>query len=75
MPLVLVTSANDKDTVQEAAKLGAAGFIVKPFQAEQVRVHLVDFLDQAASGYDHDAEAPADTCAGWASTPSACWST
>jgi two-component system chemotaxis response regulator CheY len=51
MPLVLVTSANDKDTVQEAAKLGAAGFIVKPFQAEQVRVHLTDYLDQAAGGY------------------------
>ncbi|MRW86281.1 response regulator [Pseudoduganella sp. FT26W] len=61
MPFVLVTSANDKDTVQEATKAGAAGYIVKPFQAEQVRVHLVDFLDQAASGYEHLAEAPADT--------------
>jgi two-component system chemotaxis response regulator CheY len=61
MPFVLVTSANDKDTVQEAARFGAAGHIVKPFQAEQVRVHLVGFLDQAASGYEHEAEAPADT--------------
>ncbi|MRX11119.1 response regulator [Pseudoduganella sp. FT25W] len=61
MPFVLVTSANDKDTVQEATKAGAAGYIVKPFQAEQVRVHLVGFLDQAASGYEHLAEAPADT--------------
>lgn len=61
MPFVLVTSANDKDTVQEAARFGAAGHIVKPFQAEQVRVHLVDFLDQAANGYEHEAEAPADT--------------
>lgn len=61
MPFVLVTSANDKDTVLEATKAGAAGYIVKPFQAEQVRVHLVNFLDQAASGYEHDAEAPADT--------------
>ncbi|SDH35225.1 MULTISPECIES: response regulator [unclassified Duganella] len=61
IPFVLVTSANDKDTVQEATKAGAAGYIVKPFQAEQVRVHLAGFLDQAASGYDHHAEAPADT--------------
>jgi len=61
MPFVLVTSANDKDTVLEATKAGAAGYIVKPFQAEQVRVHLVNFLDQAASGYEHDAETPADT--------------
>ncbi len=61
MPFVLVTSANDKDTVQEATQAGAAGYIVKPFQAEQVRVHLVNFLDQAASGYDHHAEEPAAT--------------
>ncbi|MQA20021.1 response regulator [Rugamonas rivuli] len=61
MPFVLVTSANDKDTVQEATQSGAAGYIVKPFQAEQVRVHLVNFLDQAASGYDHHAEEPAAT--------------
>ncbi len=61
MPFVLVTSANDKDTVQQASSSGAAGYIVKPFQAEQVRVHLVNFLDQAASGYDHHAEDPATT--------------
>jgi two-component system chemotaxis response regulator CheY len=61
MPFVLVTSANDKDTVQEATNAGAAGYIVKPFQAEQVRVHLVNFLDQAASGYEHLAEEPAAT--------------
>ncbi len=61
MPFVLVTSANDKETVLEATKAGAAGYIVKPFQAEQVRVHLVGFLDQAASGYEYQAEAPADT--------------
>ena len=61
VPFVLVTSANDKDTVQEATRAGATGYIVKPFQAEQVRVHLADFLDQAASGYEHLAEAPADT--------------
>lgn len=61
MPFVLVTSANDKDTVQEATRAGAAGYIVKPFQADQVRVHLVGFLDQAANGYDHQAETPADT--------------
>ncbi|RZT04552.1 Response regulator receiver domain-containing protein [Duganella sp. CF402] len=61
MPFVLVTSANDQVTVQEAAKFGAAGHIVKPFQAEHIRAHLVDFLDQAANGYEHQAEAPADT--------------
>ena len=57
MPFVLVTSASDKDTLQEATQAGAAGYIVKPFQAEQVRVHLAGLLDQAA----HQAEDPAAT--------------
>ncbi|MYM36468.1 response regulator [Duganella sp. FT94W] len=61
MPFVLVTSANDKDTVQEATVAGAAGYIVKPFHAEQVRVHLTDFLGQAAGGQDYLAETPAET--------------
>lgn len=61
MPFVLVTSATDKDTVEQATQAGAAGYIVKPFQAEQVRVHLVAFLDQAACGSGHQAEDPALT--------------
>lgn len=61
MPFVLVSSATDKDTVQQATKAGAAGYIVKPFQADQVRVHLTGFLDQAANGYQHLAETPAET--------------
>ena len=61
MPFVLVTSASDKDTVLEADKCGVTGYIVKPFQADQVRVHLTSFLDKAASEYEHLAEQPADT--------------
>ena len=61
MPFVLVTSASDQDTVLEATHAGAAGYIVKPFQADQVRVHLSSFLDQAANGYEHLAEEPAAT--------------
>jgi len=60
-PFVLVSSANDGETVQHAMLAGAAGFIVKPFQADQVRTHLTMFLDQAASGYAHTAEAPMAT--------------
>lgn len=40
MPLVLVSSANDQETVRVAVQAGAAGYIVKPFQQEQVRQHL-----------------------------------
>ncbi|MBJ7308705.1 response regulator [Rugamonas sp. CCM 8940] len=50
MPFVLVTSANDDDTVQMASKAGAAGFIVKPFQAEQVRQHLDGLLKPGEDG-------------------------
>ncbi|MDC8757587.1 response regulator [Janthinobacterium fluminis] len=61
MPLVLVSSATDRETVQHATQSGAAGYLVKPFQAEQVRVHLGAYLDQAASGYLHQAETPLET--------------
>jgi len=40
MPLVLVSSANDQQTVREAVQAGATGYIVKPFQQEQVREQL-----------------------------------
>ena len=52
LPFVLVSSATDRDTVEQAADLGA-GYIVKPFQADQVRAHLAA-LTQA--GDDADAE-------------------
>jgi len=61
VPFVLVSSATDKETVQQATLAGATGYIVKPFQSEQVRAHLGAFLDQAANGYEHRAEAPAAT--------------
>ena len=40
MPFVLVSSATDRDTVDQASGLGASGYIVKPFQGEQVREHM-----------------------------------
>jgi len=40
MPFVLVSAATDGDTVEQATGLGADGYIVKPFQADQVRAHL-----------------------------------
>lgn len=61
VPFVLVSSATDKETVQQATLAGATGYIVKPFQSEQVRAHLGAFLDQAANGYEHRAEDPAAT--------------
>ena len=54
MPLVLVSSANDQDTVRDAVRAGAAGYIVKPFQQEQVRQHL----DACLAAEAPPAEAP-----------------
>jgi two-component system chemotaxis response regulator CheY len=61
IPFVLVSSASDRDTVQQASAAGAAGYIVKPFQADDVRLHLGALLDQARSSYHHVAEDPAAT--------------
>ncbi|MGK5079728.1 response regulator [Janthinobacterium sp. HLX7-2] len=57
MPLVLVSSANDQDTVRDAVQAGAAGYIVKPFQAAQVRKHIDACYDAARM----PAEAPLAT--------------
>jgi two-component system, chemotaxis family, chemotaxis protein CheY len=40
MPFVLVTSASDTATVDQAAGLGVNGYLVKPFQHEQVRAFM-----------------------------------
>jgi two-component system chemotaxis response regulator CheY len=57
MRFVLVSAANDGETLQEASGLGADGYIVKPFQVEQVRGHLAALAPAAAVGD----EAPAVT--------------
>lgn len=61
MPFVLVTSATDLETVTEATRSGAAGYIVKPFQADAVRVHLTAFFEQANTTYAPAAETPAES--------------
>jgi len=40
LPVVLVSAASDADTLSEAGRLGADGYIVKPFAAGQVRAQL-----------------------------------
>ena len=59
LPFVLVSAASDADTLAEAGRLGADGYIAKPFALEQVRAQLARLpgLDAApASALD---EAPA----------------
>ncbi|WP_338758379.1 response regulator [Massilia sp. METH4] len=40
LPFVLVSSANDRETVERATLAGATGYIVKPFEPAQVRAQL-----------------------------------
>ncbi len=60
MPFVLASSAGDQETVQLATRSGATGYIVKPFQADQVRARLAA-LTGAPAPAGYAAEAPALT--------------
>jgi two-component system chemotaxis response regulator CheY len=44
MPFVMVTSATDSATVDQAVALGADGYLVKPFQHEQVLTYMAPFV-------------------------------
>lgn len=56
LPFVLVSAASDAATLDEAAALGASGFIVKPFRQEDVRAQFERLFPAAAA-----AAAPDDT--------------
>jgi two-component system chemotaxis response regulator CheY len=57
MSFVLVSAANERETMEQANGLGAGGYILKPFEAEQVRNHLMAL---PASNLPTD-EMPAET--------------
>ena len=40
IPFVLVSSASDRETVLQAVRLGAVGYILKPLHAAEARAHL-----------------------------------
>jgi two-component system chemotaxis response regulator CheY len=44
IPVVMISSDASKDTVLEALKLGAAGYISKPFTTEHIREKLIPLL-------------------------------
>jgi two-component system chemotaxis response regulator CheY len=45
LPFVLVSAANDPETINEAAALGASGYVTKPFRIEGLRPHLMALED------------------------------
>ena len=50
MPFVLVTSANDSATVGQAEGLGVDGYLVKPFQGDQVKTYMAPFTPVQVAG-------------------------
>ena len=49
MPFVLVTSANDRATVDQASGLGVDAYLVKPFDGEQVRLCMAPLLARSST--------------------------
>lgn len=48
LPFVLVSAANDKQTIDEAGALGSDGYVLKPFRVEALRPHLMTLQDDEA---------------------------
>jgi len=47
IPVVMITTEGGEAKVGEAVKLGAAGYVRKPFTADQIKEKLAGFLDPA----------------------------
>jgi two-component system chemotaxis response regulator CheY len=60
LPFVLVSSASDRDTVLQAVKLGAVGYLLKPLLPAEARPHLEKIFRLTV---DKLAEAPAASMA------------
>lgn len=47
IPVVLITADGSATKVSEAGKLGAAGYVRKPFSSEQIKEKLAGILERA----------------------------
>ena len=47
IPVVMITTEGGEGTVSEAVKLGAAGYVRKPFTADQIKEKLAGILELA----------------------------
>jgi two-component system chemotaxis response regulator CheY len=47
IPVVIITSEGGEAKVEEAARLGAAGYVRKPFTADQIKEKLLGILQPA----------------------------
>jgi two-component system chemotaxis response regulator CheY len=58
IPFVLASAASERETVDQASGLGAAGYLVKPFRHDEVRALLAALPSPQGEGD----ETPAATC-------------
>jgi two-component system chemotaxis response regulator CheY len=49
IPVVMITTEGGETKVGEAVRLGAAGYVRKPFTADQIKEKLAGILEQAAT--------------------------
>jgi two-component system chemotaxis response regulator CheY len=49
IPVVMITTEGGEAKVAEAVRLGAAGYVRKPFTADQIKEKLVGILEPTAS--------------------------
>ena len=49
IPVVMITTEGGETKVAEAVKLGAAGYVRKPFTADQIKEKLVGILEPAVT--------------------------
>ncbi len=47
IPVVMITTEGGETKVAEAVRLGAAGYVRKPFTADQIKEKLVGILEPA----------------------------
>jgi two-component system chemotaxis response regulator CheY len=49
IPVVMITTEGGETKVAEAVRLGAAGYVRKPFTADQIKEKLVGILESAVT--------------------------
>jgi two-component system chemotaxis response regulator CheY len=58
IPVIMVSTEGSEKKVQESIRLGASGYIKKPFQPEDIKRTLGEVMGEAQEGQGDDPNAP-----------------
>jgi two-component system, chemotaxis family, chemotaxis protein CheY len=58
IPVIMVSTEGSEKKVQESIRLGASGYIKKPFQPEDIKRTLGEVMGEAQEGHGDDPNAP-----------------